>query len=148
KTGCRLGELTDAKRGDFHAARRQLTVIGKRNKMRTIDLSAEAMAAIKAAPSGSEWLFVSEIGDRHNHAGSSFYKLVQLLAGRGEVTRFRFHDLRHRFAVDYLQGGGSIYDLQQHLGHTSVKTTEVYLAYLSPGEQRAAKFGSASGHKN
>lgn len=52
-------------------------------------------------------------------------------------------DLRHRFAVDYPRAGGSIYDLQQILGHTSIKTTEVYLAYLTPEEAAAAKRGTA-----
>ena len=46
--------------------------------------------------------------------------------------RFRFHDLRHLFAVEALRGGMSIYALSKHLGHTSVKTTEIYLAFLTP----------------
>ena len=57
------------------------------------------------------------------------------------VVPFTFHHLRHRYAVDYLKGGGSIYDLQQQLGHSSVKTTEIYLAFMTPAEQRVAKFG-------
>jgi integrase/recombinase XerD len=55
---------------------------------------------------------------------------------------FRFHDLRHRHAVDWLKSGGSIYDLQQRLGHTSVKTTEIYLAFLTPEEKRQAMFAA------
>nr|WP_243445371.1 hypothetical protein [Sphingosinicella ginsenosidimutans] len=38
--------------------------------------------------------------------------------------RFRFHDLRHLFAVLYLRNRrGTIYDLQMVLGHSSVTTT-------------------------
>jgi integrase/recombinase XerD len=60
----------------------------------------------------------------------------------GTFTRFRFHDLRHRFAVDYLKNKvGSIHELQQHLGHTSVKTTEIYLDYLTGPEKNAATSG-------
>lgn len=55
--------------------------------------------------------------------------------------RFRFHDLRHLFAVRYLQNGGSIYALQGIMGHTSVKTTEIYLAYLTPDQQLKSKMG-------
>jgi hypothetical protein len=33
--------------------------------------------------------------------------------------------------------GGSIYDLQQELGHELIKTTEIY--YLTPAEQQIAK---------
>ena len=53
----------------------------------------------------------------------------------------RFHDLRHRHAVDWLKSGRSIYDLQKRLGHTSVKTTEIYCAYLTGEEERIVKFG-------
>jgi integrase/recombinase XerD len=34
-----------------------------------------------------------------------------------------------------------IYQLSQHLGHTSVKTTEIYLAFLTPEQQAATKLG-------
>jgi hypothetical protein len=42
-----------------------------------------------------------------------------------------------------LQDGSpaSIYALSQHMGHTSVKTTEIYLAYLTPEEKQAVMFG-------
>lgn len=51
---------------------------------------------------------------------------------------FRFHDLRHYFAVMYLRGGGYIYDLQAILGHASIKTTEGYLKFLTPAEKQRA----------
>ena len=59
-----------------------------------------------------------------------------------QFQSFRFHDLRHRHAVDWLKSGRSIYDLQQRLGHTSVKTTEIYLAFLTPEEKRQAMFST------
>jgi integrase/recombinase XerD len=37
----------------------------------------------------------------------------------------------------------SIYDLSKHLGHTSVKTTEIYLDFLTPAEAEQAKDGMA-----
>lgn len=57
---------------------------------------------------------------------------------RRKGVRFRFHDLRHYFAVMYLRGGGYIYDLQAILGHASIKTTEGYLKYLTPEQKRQA----------
>lgn len=61
------------------------------------------------------------------------------------LISFRFHDLRHLFAIDFLrEGRGSIYQLQKILGHTSVKTTEGYLDHLTPDEAEAAK--SSFGH--
>ncbi len=141
-TGCRQDELAKAKVVHFSDNHRQLTVIGKRNKMRTIDLSDAAYAIIRAAAraaTGSA-LFPSEDGGHHKSIQTSFYRLVKNLGDK--ITRFRFHDLRHRFAVDYLKNKvGSIYELQQHLGHTSVKTTEMYLDYLSAPEKHAVQFG-------
>lgn len=55
------------------------------------------------------------------------------------------HHLRHEYAIRFLEAGGSIYDLQRELGHTSVKTTEGYLAFLSE-EQAAAAKRRKSGH--
>jgi len=45
-------------------------------------------------------------------------------------ARFRIHDLRHAFAVRWLEAGGNIYRLQKHLGHASIKTTEGYLDHV------------------
>ena len=38
---------------------------------------------------------------------------------------------------------GNIYDLQKVLGHASLKTTEMYLANLTPAEQERAMHGLA-----
>jgi len=59
--------------------------------------------------------------------------------------RFRVHDLRHAFAIRWLQAGGNIYDLSRHLGHGSVKTTEGYLAFLTASERAGAQTGT-QGH--
>jgi len=53
----------------------------------------------------------------------------------------RCHHLRHRFAVEYLRAGGNIYQLQKILGHSSIKTTEIYLNYLTPDEAFQAQHG-------
>jgi integrase/recombinase XerD len=38
-----------------------------------------------------------------------------------------------------LRRGGSIYRLQQLLRHSSIKTTEIYLRYLTPEEAERSK---------
>src|ERR1700722_1233341 len=57
----------------------------------------------------------------------------------GPRVPFRFHDLRHVYAVETLRSGTSIYRVSQHLGHTSVHTTEIYLAHLTPDEADRAR---------
>jgi integrase/recombinase XerD len=62
-----------------------------------------------------------------------------------ELRRFRIDDLRHGFAVRWLRRGGSIYELKEHLGHTTVSTTEIYLRYLTYEEQTKVKVGTKVG---
>ncbi len=62
-----------------------------------------------------------------------FAKCLQIGRGKRAGVRFRCHDLRHKFAIDYLKNGGDIYKLKQILGHSSVKATEMYLACIDVG---------------
>lgn len=48
-----------------------------------------------------------------------------------ERQRFRLHDLRHAYAIAEIRRGRDIYDLSHHLGHSSVKVTEIYLGYAA-----------------
>lgn len=44
-----------------------------------------------------------------------------------QMRRWRLHDHRHAFAIQAILAGAHIGDLARHLGHQSVRTTEVYL---------------------
>lgn len=149
-TGCRQAELVDARRRGFDPKRQTLTITGKGNKRRTITLSDEAAAHISAQPTtlGSDLIFCREGGVAFAEAASDFTHLRRSVAAKAEregrpFRGFRFHDLRHLFAVEALKSGMDIYTLSKHLGHTSVKTTEIYLEFLSPEEAEAARHGSA-----
>lgn len=149
-TGCRQNELVKAKWRDIDKTRETLTLIGKGNKRRTIQLSAEALAHFQAQPRtlGIDLIFHKDGGIPFKDAATDFVHLRtrtlkrEAKAGH-DVQRFRFHDLRHVFAVNALRSGMSIYTLQKHLGHTSVSTTEIYLEHLTPEEAESAKRGQA-----
>jgi integrase/recombinase XerD len=149
-TGARQEELTKAKRTQVDHASKQLTVIGKGNKVRVIDLSDGYEEVFKPIPStlASPWLFWHSTGEPFSSPASNFRRVMAIVVKKAqkqeqEFRRFRFHDLRHLHAVQYLKDGHSIYDLQHRLGHTSIKTTEMYLVYLTPEEKRTAMLGSA-----
>jgi len=150
-TGCRQDELVSAERSRLDHVRRQLTVRGKGSKVRVIDLDyGDAYELLRSRPVriGCKWLFWHHQGEPYRNVASRFaaiVKGVQKAAQReqAEFRPFRFHDLRHRHAVDWLKSGRNIYDLQQRLGHKSIKTTELYLKYLTPEEARAAKYSEA-----
>lgn len=145
-TGCRQEELASLERSRVDLRRRQATIIGKGNKLRTIELHGayEVLRGVTASLR-SKFVFWHGEGQRYANVSSRFAELTTsaqksaLSEGR-EFRRFRFHHLRHRFAVDYLKNRlGTIYDLKDHLGHKSITTTELYLKYLTPDEARAAK---------
>lgn len=148
RTGARQDELVRACRHHVDHQRRQLTVQkGKRGKLRTIDLDGWGYDEVfKGLPAclGSQSLFWHHNGEPFRTAAGQFKRVVRQVAKKAqkqeqEFRPFRFHDLRHRHAVDWLKAGKSIYDLQHRLGHTSIKTTEIYLDYLTPEEVRRVK---------
>src|SRR5215207_2544613 len=91
-----------------------------------------------SAPGPLPHLFWHHDGEPFANVSSRFALFVREVAAARNPAHdfrpFRFHDLRHRYAVEYLKNGGGLYDLQHQLGHSSVKVTELYLAYLTPEE--------------
>lgn len=137
-TGARLSELTHARRSQLDLGRRRLEIIGKGNKRRVVDLTPfDAWKVLEGVPEVSGPLFWHGEGKPYLNLSSRFAALNE--------GRFRFHDLRHLHAVEWLRSGRSIYDLQQRLGHSSIKVTEMYLAFLTPEEKREAQ-GHNKGH--
>jgi integrase/recombinase XerD len=144
-TGAREDELLKARRE--HVDHKQLTVIGKRSKRRTIDLEPfGGYDLISALPSyaGSPWLFWHSDGENYKNFASQFSGITRRTikwakANGVEFRPFKFHDLRHLHAVNWLKDGRSIYVLQRRLGHASIKTTELYCQFLTPEEDMIAK---------
>lgn len=149
-TGCRLNELVRAERKQLDHTRHQFTIIGKGRKRRTIDLSDAAYEVMRSIPPNlrTRALFWHSDGKHYENVSSRFAGMVRQEAKSAqqsgtEFRRFRFHDLRHRYAVDALKEGQSIYRVQKNLGHSSIKVTELYLDHLTPAEAERAKAGSA-----
>lgn len=123
----------------------------KSGRVREVPLSAAALAIIDRQPRHirSRYVFWCRDGERFHNVPSRFYAKVARVAQKATLNRvafkrFRFHDLRHLFAVRYLRNqDGSLYDLQQVLGHASIQTTERYLDHLSTDEKKAALHGVA-----
>jgi integrase/recombinase XerD len=121
--GAREDELLRSQRDAIDHERRQMTIVGKRNKRRVIDLNqfgAYDLLSRLAAHAGKPLLFWHSDGESYKNFASQFAAIVGRTAAwasdKGvEVRRFRFHDLRHWHAVQWLKDGRSIYDLQHRL---------------------------------
>ena len=142
-TGLRLEEAASLTWRQVDLARRAVQVEhSKSGRPRAVPLSPPALAVLAAVPRHLTLPFVfwhqavgrAASADRYRNLSSHL-----LRQRRAAAVPFRIHDLRHLFAVRYLRDGGSIYHLQHILGHTSIATTEIYLAYLTPEESALAK---------
>jgi integrase/recombinase XerD len=150
-TGAREEELFTAHPNQIDHDRRQMMLVGKgRNgtkKTRVIDLEPfrgyELVCALPAYVR-SPFMFWHSDGQNYKNFASQFAAIVgrtdAWAKANGIAFRpFRFHDLRHLHAVNWLKDGRSIYDLQKRLGHSSIKVTELYLQFLTGEEELIVK---------
>jgi integrase/recombinase XerD len=152
ETGMREEEIASLRHDQVDKGRMAITLTHtKGRRARQVPMTPKAHAIIKNQPQylKSPYVFWRGEGERFKNVGSQFHATVKRVAQKRaqaglHFRRFRFHDLRHLFAVEALRSGRvSLYELQQILGHTSVKTTEGYLDHLTPDEKQVAIHGVA-----
>ncbi|MEW6737629.1 MAG: tyrosine-type recombinase/integrase [Acidobacteriota bacterium] len=137
--GCGLRRTEAAKMEISHIQQREgrwviIDLIGKRNKIRSVPMPNWAKAAI------DEWLRL--VGIRKgkiflsiNKGGRVYGEGMTPQAIRDIVVEYAEkigvevapHDLRRTFAKLAHKGGAALEQIQLSLGHSSIKTTEVYL---------------------
>lgn len=114
ETGLRWGELVRADAS--HIENGNLVVAHtKSGKVRRVPLGPELQAEIRKR--------IGRLVPYSQKSSGAFQRLVQNLSG---VERFHPHQLRHTFACQWLERGGSLAALQQQLGHSTVVTTQRY----------------------
>ena len=151
ESGMREEEIAGLEHDRVDRQRMAATLENTKSGVREVPLSTRAIEIIDRQPRHfkSKFVFWRGNGERFRNVDSQFYattrRLAQKAAREGRVfTRFRFHDFRHLYAVEFLrQRKGTLYDLQQNLGHASIKTTEEYLDCLTPDERHDAIHGVA-----
>lgn len=148
ETGMRLAEALNIRAEDLHPCRTKATLSRgvKRNRdghgkmTRTINLGAAAVMLAELPKRGR--LFAGLPSDsavvstrygqwrrqrqaRENRAAEAEARPPVAFPG------FRLHDLRHAFAcASLVDDDTSIFRLSEHLGHTLVTTTEIYIEHL------------------
>ena len=126
-TGVRVSEASSLNIRNVDFTKREARVIGKGNKERIVKFSKACLNILQAYLSmrsdSNEALFISNKGKRLTRSGI-YYRIRKV--GKG-VRRTYPHLLRHTFATYLLDGGATLSEVQQLLGHEDMKTTSVYI---------------------
>lgn len=137
RSGLRLGETLALRPIDVDYLARTIRVLhGKGDKARTTAADRHELAVLdewfEIRPK-SELIFCTRKG---GPIAQSYVRraLPKLAKKAGVERRVHAHMFRHTFAVELSRAGVPVRDIQQLLGHSSLATTSVYLASLSPEE--------------
>lgn len=147
-SGLRAAELVSLNLPDVNPFTRQLDVVGKGGRRRTVFFGItaahwlhrylnEARPEIGGPPTlacpepRDAPLFLNARGARLTTRG------LQLIVKKHAVLYWITpHTLRHCFATHLLENGASLRHIQDLLGHASIRTTECYLHVSVPHMQR------------
>jgi integrase len=148
-TGLRQGELAGLRWDDIDFEKRLIRVersfesTTKSGKARYAPILDALINILKEwrLKNQSHLVFPNESGNMYKNSARIFQEyLHKVLDHAGfirkqtpsrQVHYIRFHDLRHTFASHWVMNGGSIFKLQQILGHQSIQMTMRY-AHLAP----------------
>ncbi len=133
--GLRVSELITLKISDLFFADGFVRVTGKGDKQRLVPVSAQAVELIELYMAQrptlpvdrrhSDTLFLNNKGQGLTRV-MVFHIIRQLAEASGIDKKISPHTFRHSFATHLLEGGASIRQVQEMLGHESILTTEIY----------------------
>ncbi|PKL19759.1 MAG: tyrosine recombinase [Spirochaetae bacterium HGW-Spirochaetae-4] len=132
--GLRVSEVCSLQMADYQEAERVLHVIGKGNKERWVpvgDYAAEALQVyivnvrphLMGAHIHEKTLFLGRRGKPLTRA--LVWKRFKEYCGMAGIEA-KVHTLRHSFASHLLRGGADLRTVQELLGHSDIRTTQIY----------------------
>lgn len=130
--GLRVSELTSLRLSDLFFGEGYIRVVGKGNKQRLVPISTIARDKVqiyledrRESKSESDILFLNNRGDALTRV--MVFTIIRQAALRAGIRKkISPHTFRHSFATHLLEGGASIRQVQEMLGHESILTTEIY----------------------
>lgn len=141
--GLRISEACSLSVSHYH--KDAVTVLGKRNKMRRIPVGdvarlwvdaylEESRPTLVGPHLGEKTLFVGRRGEGLTR--QAVHKRFTAYAKAADLD-ITVHTLRHSYATHMLAGGADLRSVQQLLGHSDIKTTQIY-THVDTGALQAA----------
>jgi site-specific recombinase XerD len=129
--GLRLSEACHLKVSDIDSHQMRIRVQqGKGAKDRYTLLAQNTLDLLRVywqTYRPTDWLFPGQVLGQPLATRSVEKIMERAVAKAGLTKRATVHTLRHCFATHLLEAGVDVYHIQKLLGHTSVKTTAIYL---------------------
>lgn len=138
-TGLRITECISLKKDAIDFEKRELRVLGKGRKRRTvplIELTAAQLAwYMQEHPSDSPFIFPGDTREGHAHI-SNVRKTLKRACLRAGIEPFSPHQLRHFYTTEMLKDGAKLEAVSRLLGHTSVGITADLYRHIRTEEMR------------
>ena len=137
--GLRISEVTNLRIEDIHSDRQCIHIKGAKGKKDRVTLLPESLLPllreyyVKYRP--AYWLFEGAEGGKYST--SSINKLFRSAVNKSGINPWATpHTLRHSFATHLMQMGVNLRYVQELLGHSSPKTTEIYTHVMNINNNR------------
>tara|TARA_Y100001968_G_scaffold316973_1_gene345427 strand:+ start:617 stop:1498 length:882 start_codon:yes stop_codon:yes gene_type:complete len=147
QTGIRLTELIGIKIHDYDNQKKELKILGKRNKERVIPLTNSLLKLLDhylelryelLDDKKQSFLFVTSGGQQTYP--KMIYRIVNYYLSMVSSSERRSpHVLRHAFATHLLNRGADLNAIKDLLGHSSLLSTQVYTQISSKKIKKAYK---------
>ncbi len=133
--GLRIGEAVTLPVTAVDSKQMVLRLIGKRNKERALPLTESILKMLREVwktHCSPRWLFPSRRIVTHLPIATARSAFNKARNECGFDEGFRPHSLRHSFATHMLEQGVDIRIIQILLGHSSIRSTEIYTHLTEP----------------
>ena len=128
--GLRVSEVVALRVGDIDSQRMMIRIEqGKGRQDRYVMLSEKLLGVLREywkTVRSEHWLFPGQIPGRHLTRSSVELVFHKARNAAGITKKVSVHSLRHSFATHLLENGVNVRKIQVLLGHTSLRSTQVY----------------------
>lgn len=133
--GLRVREVVDLKVADLDIDELVVHIKGAKAKKDRISVLPEKLQNdlrnIIAGKNNSDYIFASNRGGKL--ATTSLQKMFRKSLDKAQVQKpATFHSLRHSFATHLIENGTDIRYVQKLLGHSNIRTTQIYTQVTNP----------------